>query len=159
MAAPNIVRFSLCTISAFAPLMLRPPPAENQFRYAKIICNLLNAGRHQPYGFPFGLIRKKPLFVPAQRHPSFPLVDSPLLQGKPLLASPSPTASARPQRSPAKVQRDDGLPAGAEKRIPGRSLGAPMNSMPAASKADFTSCKVLERLAGTPSVASHLLMV
>jgi hypothetical protein len=45
------------------------------------------------------------------------------------------------------------------KRIPGRSAGEPMNSMPAASKAALTSSRVEERLGGTSSAASNLLIV
>ena len=44
-------------------------------------------------------------------------------------------------------------------RIPGRSAGDPMNSMPAASKAPLTSSNVDERLGGTSSAASKRLIV
>ena len=47
----------------------------------------------------------------------------------------------------------------AAKRIPGRSAGDPMNSMPPTSKAALTSSSVDERLGGTPSTASNLLIV
>jgi hypothetical protein len=47
----------------------------------------------------------------------------------------------------------------APKRIPGRSAGDPMNSMPATSKAALTPSSVDERLGGTPSTASNLLIV
>ena len=47
----------------------------------------------------------------------------------------------------------------AAKRIPGRSAGDPMNSMPATSKAALTSSSVDERLGGTPSTASNRLIV
>lgn len=47
----------------------------------------------------------------------------------------------------------------AESRIPGLSVGVPMNSTPAASKADCTSCSVVARPGGTPSPASNLLIV
>ena len=48
---------------------------------------------------------------------------------------------------------------GAAKRMPGRSVGEPMNSMPAASSADFTSWRVEERLGGIPFAASKRLIV
>ena len=44
-------------------------------------------------------------------------------------------------------------------RIPCRSAGDPMNSMPAASKAALTSSNVDERLGGTSSTASKRLIV
>jgi hypothetical protein len=43
--------------------------------------------------------------------------------------------------------------------MPGRSVGEPMNSMPAASKAVLTSSRVDERLGGTSSTASNRLIV
>src|ERR1035437_7251481 len=48
---------------------------------------------------------------------------------------------------------------GAERRMPGRSVGEPMNSMPAASSAVFTSWSVEERLGGIPYAASKRLIV
>lgn len=48
---------------------------------------------------------------------------------------------------------------GTARRIPGRSDGEPMNSMPAASSAAFTSRSVDERLGGTSSAASNRLIV
>jgi hypothetical protein len=47
----------------------------------------------------------------------------------------------------------------AARRIPGRSAGDPMNSMPAASKAALTSSSVDVRLGGTSSTASKRLIV
>jgi hypothetical protein len=47
----------------------------------------------------------------------------------------------------------------ATRRIPGRSVGDPMNSIPAASSAAFTSINVDERLGGTSSTASKRLIV
>lgn len=47
----------------------------------------------------------------------------------------------------------------AAKRMPGRSVGEPMNSMPAASNAAFTSSRVDDRLGGTSSSASNRLIV
>jgi hypothetical protein len=47
----------------------------------------------------------------------------------------------------------------AAKRMPGRSVGEPINSMPAASNAAFTSSRVDERLGGTSSSASNRLIV
>src|SRR5262249_17396310 len=44
-------------------------------------------------------------------------------------------------------------------RIPGRSVGDPMNSMPAVSRAPLTSSNVDERLGGTSSTASKRLIV
>lgn len=43
--------------------------------------------------------------------------------------------------------------------MPGRSVGVPMNSMPAASRATWMSLKVDDRLGGTPSTASNLITV
>jgi hypothetical protein len=48
---------------------------------------------------------------------------------------------------------------GVDTRIPGRSFGEPMNSMPAASRADLTVKSVSVRLGGTSSVASKRLIV
>ena len=47
----------------------------------------------------------------------------------------------------------------AARRIPGRSVGEPTNSIPAASRAAFTSSSVDERLGGTSSTASKRLIV
>jgi hypothetical protein len=44
-------------------------------------------------------------------------------------------------------------------RIPGPSSGVPVNSMPAASSADFMSTKLDVRLGGNPSNASYLFIV
>ena len=55
--------------------------------------------------------------------------------------------------------RDPALGKGAARRIPGRSVGDPMNSIPAASSAAFTSSSVDERLGGTSSTASKRLIV
>jgi hypothetical protein len=74
--------------------------------------------------------------------------------------------STRPIRGPNLLShrggrrlRDVARAGVAAKRIPGRSAGDPMNSMPAASKAALTSSKVDERLGGTLSTASNLLIV
>jgi hypothetical protein len=46
-----------------------------------------------------------------------------------------------------------------ESLMPGRSSGVPMNSMPAASNADFILSSVEEWLGGTASTASNRLTV
>ena len=55
--------------------------------------------------------------------------------------------------------RDPAFDDRAARRIPGRSVGEPMNSIPAASRAAFTSSSVDERLGGTSSTASKRLIV
>jgi hypothetical protein len=76
-------------------------------------------------------------------------------------AVPLPFLVARPK---SVIHRGDCGPrlarAGvAATRIPGRSAGDPMNSMPAASKAPLTLSNVDERLGGTSSTASKRLIV
>jgi hypothetical protein len=48
---------------------------------------------------------------------------------------------------------------GVERRMPGRSAGEPMNSMPADSKTDWTPSKVDERVSGTPLMNSSRWIV
>jgi hypothetical protein len=48
---------------------------------------------------------------------------------------------------------------GAERRIPGRSVGEPMSSMPAASNAAITSSSAEDRLGARSSTASNRLIV
>ena len=60
---------------------------------------------------------------------------------------------------PDRGLREPALSGDAARRIPGRSVGDPMNSTPADSNAAFTSSRVDERLGGIPSTASKRLIV
>jgi len=67
--------------------------------------------------------------------------------------------ASAPKQDALGIRIQNSFRAGLISRMPGRSDGVPINSIPADSSAVFTSISVEERLGGTPSTSSNRAIV